>query len=187
MSQSLTCFHLKLYRELEMNGMVSVYLRLHEGSNHKWTMVFFNGEYNQTFNSWQWFHVFQVSWQKYSCRAMNRLMSDVIICRSRATHTTANDVFDPFKPCQRLICNSMPLVRIVTLLLNNAMEPVKRTIRKIYRLKFILKQHVFVMHVVSVITGSVQATHRAVGARTMHCFGTGLVKNRDIWLVESLN
>ena len=52
--------------------------------------------------------------------------------------------------------------------------------RGIYRLKFILKRHVFVLHVTSVNTGSVQVTHRAVGARTMHGFGTDLVRNPAI-------
>ena len=33
--------------------------------------------------------------------------------------------------------------------------------------------------------GSVQFTHRAVGARTMHGFGTDQVRNPAIWLVES--
>ena len=43
----------------------------------------------------------------------------------------------------------------------------------------------FLLHVTSVNTGSVQVTHRAVGARTMHGFGTDLVRNPAIWLVES--
>ena len=57
------------------------------------------------------------------------------------------------------------------------MEPEKITNIKIYMLQFILKRHVSVLHVTRVITGSVQVTHRAIGARTMHGFGTDLVKN----------
>ena len=56
---------------------------------------------------------------------------------------------------------------------------------EIYRLKFILKRHVFVLHVTSVNTESVQVTPHAVGARTMHSFGTDLVRNPEIWLVEN--
>ena len=74
---------------------------------------------------------------------------------------------------------------IVEILNNDAMEPEETTNIEIYRLKFILKRHVSVLHVTSVNTGSVQVTHRAVGARTMHAFGTGLVRNPAIWLVES--
>ena len=65
------------------------------------------------------------------------------------------------------------------------MEPGEITNIQIYRLKFILKRRVFVLHVTSVNTGSVQVTHHAVGARTMHGFGTDLVMNPAIWLVES--
>ena len=56
---------------------------------------------------------------------------------------------------------------------------------KIYRLEFILKRHVFVLHMTSVNTGSVQVMHNAVGGRTMHSFGTYLVRDPAIWLVES--
>ena len=65
------------------------------------------------------------------------------------------------------------------------MEPEEITIIEIYSLKFILKRHVFVLPVTSVNTRSVQVMHRAVGARTMHDFGTDLVRNLAIWLVES--
>ena len=67
------------------------------------------------------------------------------------------------------------------------MEPEEITNTDIYRLKFILKLHVFVLHVTSVTTSSVQVTHRAVGALTMHGFGTGLVRNPTIWLAENPN
>ena len=67
------------------------------------------------------------------------------------------------------------------------MEPEEITNKEISMLKFILKRYVFdfVLHVTSVNTGSVQFTHRAVGAGTMHGFGTDLVRNPTIWLVES--
>ena len=65
------------------------------------------------------------------------------------------------------------------------MEPGEITNIEIYSLKFILKRHVFVLHVTSVNTGSVHFTHRAVGARIMYGFGTDLVRNPAIWLVES--
>ena len=77
------------------------------------------------------------------------------------------------------------IVGILKILRNDAIEPEKITNIKIYRLKFILKRHVFVLHVTSVNTGSVQVTYRAVGARTMHGYGTDLVRNPAIWLVES--
>ena len=77
------------------------------------------------------------------------------------------------------------IVGIVKILRNDAMEPEEITNIEIYRLKFILKRHVFVLHVTSLNTGSVQVTYRAVGARTMHGFGTDLVRNPAIWLVES--
>ena len=60
------------------------------------------------------------------------------------------------------------------------MEPEEITCVEIYRLNFILKRHVFVLHTTSFNTGSVQVTHRAVGGRTMHGFGTDLVRNPAI-------
>ena len=77
------------------------------------------------------------------------------------------------------------IVGIVKILRNGAMEPEEITNIEIYRLKFILKRHILVLHVTSVNTGSVQVTHRAVDARTMHGFGTDRVRNPAIWLVES--
>ena len=77
------------------------------------------------------------------------------------------------------------IVGIAKILTNDAMEPEEITNLEIKRPKFIMKRHVFVLHVTSVNTGSVQVTHRAVGAWTMHGFGTDLVRNPAIWLVES--
>ena len=75
---------------------------------------------------------------------------------------------------------------IVKILENDdVMEPEEITSIEIYRLKFILKRYVFVLHVTSINAGSVQVTHRAVGARTKHGFGTDLVRNPAIWVVES--
>ena len=120
------------------------------------------------------------------CGALNRLVSDVII--NRHTQRARRKMF--------LIPSAFPNVLLVTLacrwiigivrILNNgAIEPEQNTNIEIYRLKFILKRHVFVLHVTSVNIGSVQVTHRAVGARTMHGFGTDLVRNLAIWLMES--
>ena len=72
-------------------------------------------------------------------------------------------------------------------LMNNAMGPKEINNMEIYRLKFILKRHVFVLHMTSAVTGSKQVTHRAVGTRTMHGFGTDLVRIPAIWLVDSRN
>ena len=77
------------------------------------------------------------------------------------------------------------IVGIAKILRNDGMEPEEITNIEIYRPKFILKWHAFVLHVTSVNTGSVQVMHRAVGARIMHGFGTDLVRNSAIWLVDS--
>ena len=79
------------------------------------------------------------------------------------------------------------IVGIVKMLMNNAMEPEEIINLEIYCLRFILKRHVSVLHVNSVIAGSVQVAHRAVGARTMHCYVADPVRNLAIWLMESLN
>ena len=124
--------------------------------------------------------------------ALNRLVSDVMI-NWRAQRARRNILLIPsaspnvFLTCHD--CNGMSDD-------NWYFEDIKkkwcygtwgnnqyRNIR--YRLKFILKRHVFVLHVTSVNTASVQVTHRAVGARTMHGFAPDLVSNPASWLVES--
>ena len=77
------------------------------------------------------------------------------------------------------------IVGIAKILTTDGMEPEEITNLEIYRPKFILKRHIFVLRVTSVNTGIVQVTHRAVGAKTMHGFGTDLDRNPAIWLVES--
>ena len=44
----------------------------------------------------------------------------------------------------------------------------------------LFRSDTFLLHVTSFNTGSVQVTHRAVGAKTMHGFGTDLVRNPAI-------
>ena len=120
------------------------------------------------------------------CGALTRLVSDVIL--NRHAQSTRRKL--------SLIPSALPNVLLVTLacrwiigivkrLNNDAMEPEEITNIEIYRLKFILKRDVFVQHVTGVNTGSVQVTHRAVGATTMHGFGTDLVRNPAVWLVRS--
>ena len=184
-SQLLSCWHLKSYRErLGMNGMVFVYLRLCEDSftNEQWYFAMVNITRG-------WIHLrddFPSSAIERICGALNRLVSDVII----------NWHAQRARWKMSLILSTLPNVLLVTLawrwiigivkiLNNDAMEPEEITCIEIYRLKFILKRHDFVLHATSVNTGSVQVTHRAVGARTMHGFGTDLVRNPAIWLVES--
>ena len=56
-----------------------------------------------------------------------------------------------------------------------------------YRNKHLFRNDMFSCHVASFITGRMQVTRRAVGARNMHDFGIDLTGNRAIWLVESRN
>ena len=79
------------------------------------------------------------------------------------------------------------IVGIVKILINNAREPEEITSQQIHRLKFILRRKVLVLHVISVVSGSVQVMHHAVGARIMQGFGTDLVMNPTVWLAESRN
>ena len=120
------------------------------------------------------------------CGTLNRLVSEVII-NWHAHHAQRK---------MSLIPSALPNVLLVTLtcrwiigivkiLNNDAMELEEIANIEMYRLKFILKRHVFVLHVTSINTRSVRVTHRAVGASTMHGFGTDLVRNPAIWLVES--
>ena len=120
------------------------------------------------------------------CRALNRFVSDVIINwhaqRARRKMSLIPSALPNVLPVTLACCWIIGIVKILN---NDAMEPEEITCIEIYRLKFILKRHVFVLHATSVNTGSVQVTHRSVGARTMYGFGSDLVWNPAIWLVES--
>ena len=116
----------------------------------------------------------------------NRLVSDVIInWHAQRTRRKMSLIPSALPNVLFVTLACRWIIGIVKILNNDATEPDEITNTEIYRLKFILKRHVFVLHVTSVNTGSVQVTHRAVGARTMHAFGTDLVRNPAIWLVES--
>ena len=119
------------------------------------------------------------------CGALNRLVSDVIINWHAQRPRRKMSLIPSALPNVLLVMACRWIVGIVKILQNDAMEPEEITNIEVYRPKFILKRHVFVMHVTSVNTGSVQVKHRGVGARTMHGFGTDLVSNPAIWLVES--
>ena len=119
------------------------------------------------------------------CGALNRLVSDVIIKWDAQRSRRKMSLIPSALLNILLVMACRWIFGIVKILKNDAMELEEITNKEIYRLKFILKRHVFVLHVTSVNTRSVQVTHCAVGARTMHGFGTGLVRNPAIWLVES--
>ena len=167
-SQLLSCWHLKSDRErLGMNGMISVYLRLREDSitNEQWYFAMTNITRG-------WIHVRD---DRFCPQSFGKWRHNYL---AHAT-CTAKNVFDLFSLAKCLTCNGMSLESWYC-------ENIKKWCYiKVYRLKFLLKQHVFVLHVTSVNTGSVQVMQRAVGARTMHSFGTDLVSNPAIWLVES--
>ena len=120
------------------------------------------------------------------CGALNRLVSDVIINWHAQRARRQMSLIPSALSNVLLVPNGMSFDSWhCGISRNDAMEPEEITNIEIYRLKFILKRHVLVLHVTSVNIGSVQVTHRAVGARTMHGFGTDLVRNPAIWLVES--
>ena len=58
------------------------------------------------------------------------------------------------------------------------MEPVEITNIEILQAEVYFEATHFASHVTSINTGSVQVTQRAVGTRTMHGFGTDLVRNQ---------
>ena len=120
------------------------------------------------------------------CGALNRLVSDVILNRhSQRTRRKMSLIPSALPNVLFVISAWRWIISIVKILNNDAMGPEEITNIEIYRLKFILQWDVFVLHVTSVNTGSMEVTHRAVGARTMHGFGTDLVRNPAIWLVDS--
>ena len=119
------------------------------------------------------------------CGALNRLVSDVIINWHAQRVRRKMSLIPLALPNVLIVMACRWIVCIVKILKNYAMEPEEITNIEFNRLKFILKRHVFVLHATSVNTWSVQVTRRAVGARIMHGFGTDLVSNPAIWLVES--
>ena len=149
-------------------------------------MVFCNVEYHQRCDFTSVMTDFPSSAIERICGALNRLVSDVILNRHAQRTWRKRSWIPSALPNVLLVISACRwMIGIVKILNNDAMEPKEITNIEIYRLKFILKWDVFVLHMTSVNTGNVQDTHRAVGARTMHGFGTDLVWNPAIWLVES--
>ena len=142
-----------------------------------------NGEYHQRLNSGM--TDFPSSSIERICGALNRLACDVIINWHTQRARRKMSLIPSALPNVLLVMACRWIVGMAKILTNDGMEPEEITNIEIYRPKFILKRHVFVLHLTSVNTGSVQVTHCAVGARTMHGFGTDLVRNPAIWLVES--
>ena len=182
-SQLLSCWHLKSYRErLGMNGMIFVYLRPRKDSiaNEQWYFEMVNITRG-------WIHVPDGRFSKFRNRsgALNRLASDVIINWHEQGARRKISLIPSALSNVLLEMACCWIVDIAKILTNDGMEPEEITNIKIYRPKFILKWHVFVLHMTSVNTGSVQVTRRAVGARTMDGFGADLVRSPAIWLMES--
>ena len=149
-------------------------------------MVFCNGEYYQMLKSRPRWQIVQVPHAiERICGDLNRLVSDVIFNVHAQRSRRKMSLVPSAWPNVLLVMACRWIVGIVKILKNDGMEPEEITNIEIYRLKFILKRHVFVLHVTSVSTRSVQVTHRAVGDRTMHGLGNELVRNPAIWLVES--
>ena len=103
---------------------------------------------------------------EWYCETVNSLLSDAIVYWSPATCTAANNVFDPFNILNILLIMACHWIFIIMkILTNNGVAPVEVTNIEIYRLTFISKRHIFVLHVTNVITRSVEVTHHEVGAR----------------------
>ena len=130
---------------------------------------------------------FPSSTKERICGALNRLVSDVIINWHAQRARWKMSLIPSALPNVLIVMACRWIVGIVKILYNDAMEPEEITNIEFNRLKFSLKRHVFVLHVTSVNTGSVQVTRRAVGAGTMHGFDTDTIRNSTIWLVESRN
>ena len=111
------------------------------------------------------------------CGALNHLVSDVIINWHAQRAWRKMSLIPSALPNVVLVMAFRWMVGILKI---DAMAPEEITRIEIYRLKFILKRHVFVLHVTSVNNGSVQVTRRAVGARIMHGFCTDLIRNPAI-------
>ena len=114
------------------------------------------------------------------CGALNRLVSDVIINWHTQRARRKMSLIPSALPNVLIVMACHWIVGVVKISKNYAMEPEEITNIEFNRLKFILKRYVFVLLVTSVKTGSVQVMRHAVGARTMHGFGTDLVSNPAI-------
>ena len=119
------------------------------------------------------------------CGALNRLVSDVIINRHAQRRVMAKNVFDPFSLDKRLTCN------IGMSLDNWYCENIKwwcYGTRGNHQCRNLQAEVYFEATRFCIARDKrqyFQVTHRAVGARTMHGFGTDLIRNPAIWLVES--
>ena len=138
-----------------MNGMIFVYLRLREDSitNVQWYFA-------MVIITRGWIHFrddrFSNSAIEIICGALNRLESDIIINWHARRARRKIYLIPSALPNVLLVMACHWIFGIVKILKNDAMEPQEITNIEIYRLKFIFEWHVFVLHVTSVNTRSVQ-------------------------------
>ena len=172
---------------LGINGMVFVYLRLHEGSQYKWTIK----KFLTVHITRGWTHVCDYLVFQFHDRKIMRIRVSFGKCRynlgSRATLTAGNNIFDVFKPCQTSYFqwNMVEYLSLWNYQWIMLWSRRKKYNIEIYNMEFILKQRVFASHLTLFNTGRVQFTHRVVIARIMHIFFTDLVRNPTVLLVES--
>ena len=76
---------------------------------------------------------------KRLCKAVNRLVSDIIIYWSRVMRPMATISLVPLRFANHLAMACRWIVGFVKILINDAMEPAEITSIEIYRLKLILK------------------------------------------------
>ena len=181
-SQLLSCWHLKSYRErLGMNGMISVYLRLHDGSitNQQWYFSIVNITRG-------WIHVPDDRFSKFRNRKNLRSFEPFGKWRhdllARATHT-ANNVLDDMIFAKRLTCNGISLD-------SWHCENIKKWCYWTWgNNQYRNLQAGVNFEPIRFCVARDQRHYRkcAVGVGTMHGFGTDLVRNPAIWLVESRN
>ena len=132
-----------LSRAARNEGMIFVYLRLREDSitNMQWYFAMMNITRG-------WIDVrddiFCMFRNRKNLRTLNRLVSDVII-NWHAQRARREMSFIPSAlPKVLLVMACRWIIGILKIIKNDAMEPEEITNIEIYRLKFLLKQHVFV-------------------------------------------
>ena len=117
------------------------------------------------------------------CGALNRLVSDVIInWHAQRARRKMSLIPSALSKSYLYLMACRLIVGIVKILRNDAMEPEEITSIEITDWSLFWSDTCLYC---TWNTGSVQVAYRAVGARTINGFGTDLVRNPAIWLVES--
>ena len=201
-SPLLSCWNLKSYRErLGMNCMIFVYLRLREDSitNEQWYFVMVNITRGWIDVRDDRFSKFRNRKKLWSLESFGKWRHNLNLNNLNNFNLNLVINWHAQRAWRKMSLIPSVLLKVLLLITCHWIVGILKILKKWCYGTWGNKQYINLQAEIYFETTSfciardrhqyqsVQVTHRAVGVRTMHGFGTDLVGNPAIWLVERQN